>query len=205
MGELRIISGSARGMKLKDVPGDSTRPITDMVKEALYNIIGQDIENASMWDLFAGTGSVSLEALSRGAAYAKLTDKNRYAILTILDNLQHTKLADRARVTRGDVLVLLKSKPNQAFDYIYVAPPQYKEMWIEAMQLLDKQPGWLTEDGWIIVQIHPREYKDLQLDHFELIDERKYSNTMLLFYEKKANDQPIPQSENETSNSPSIE
>ncbi len=62
MGELRIISGTARGMKLKDVPGDSTRPITDMVKEALFNIIGSDIEQSRFWDLFAGTGSVSLEA-----------------------------------------------------------------------------------------------------------------------------------------------
>jgi 16S rRNA (guanine966-N2)-methyltransferase len=199
MGELRIISGIARGMKLKDVPGDSTRPITDMVKEALFNIIGADIEESRIWDLFAGTGSVSLEALSRGAAFARLTDKNRYAILTILSNLEHTRLAENARVMRADVFTLLKARPNDAFDYIYVAPPQYKEMWIEALQLIDARPDWVKPDGWVIVQIHPREYKAQDLVNFELIDERKYSNTLLLFYEKKG------QAENSVSNSPEFE
>jgi 16S rRNA (guanine(966)-N(2))-methyltransferase RsmD len=174
MGELRIIGGTAKGMKLKDVPGDSTRPITDMVKEALYNILGPDIEGARMWDLFAGTGSVSLEALSRGAAYAKLTDKNRNAIQTILDNVAHTRLGDRARVIRGDVFILLRHKPDDVFDYIYVAPPQYKEMWIETMNLLDMNSEWVSEDGWVIVQIHPREYKPLDLVNYRLIEERKY-------------------------------
>jgi 16S rRNA (guanine966-N2)-methyltransferase len=158
MGELRIISGSAKGMKLKDVPGDSTRPITDMVKEALFNIIGPDIEQSRFWDLFAGTGSVSLEALSRGAEFARLTDKNRYAIQTILDNLEHTRLGKSARVMRADVFTLLKANPNDAFDYIYIAPPQYKEMWIEALQLVDAKPAWVKPDGWVIVQIHPREF-----------------------------------------------
>lgn len=199
MGELRIISGTARGMKLKDVPGDSTRPITDMVKEALFNIIGPDIEGSRMWDLFAGTGSVSLEALSRGAAYARLTDKNRNAIHTIQDNLLHTRLGENAKVIRADVFSLLKQNPDDAFDYIYVAPPQYKEMWIDSLYLIDERPDWVSGDGWVIVQIHPREYKDLSLQHFDLIDERKYSNTLLLFYEKK------PQSENSVSSSPTVE
>ena len=173
-------------MKLKDVPGDSTRPITDMVKEALFNIIGSDICQASIWDLFAGTGSVSLEALSRGARFAKLSDNNRNAIQTIRENLAHTRLEELARVIKGDAFALLRGRPDQEFDYIYIAPPQYKEMWIQAMQLLDENPGWLAENGWIVVQIHPREYKDLELVHFEVIDERKYSNTLLVFYEKKS-------------------
>jgi 16S rRNA (guanine966-N2)-methyltransferase len=204
MGELRIIGGIARGMKLKDVHGDSTRPITDMVKEALYNIIGDDIAGASFWDLFAGTGSVSLEALSRGAAYAKLSDNNRNAIQTIHDNLLHTRLSEKARVIRGDAFSLLRHQPDQKFDYIYVAPPQYKEMWVEAMQLLDDHSDWLSDDGWIIVQIHPREYKKLELSRLEQFDERKYSNTLLVFYQKKEVQSP-DRSENSTSNLPSEE
>jgi len=191
MGELRIIGGIAKGMKLRDVPGDSTRPITDMVKEALYNIIGPDIEGASMWDLFAGTGSVSLEALSRGAKFAKLTDNNRNAIQTIQSNLIHTRLGDKAKVIRGDVFILLRGQPDVEYDYIYVAPPQYKEMWKEVMEMLDQHPGWLVNDGWIIVQIHPREYEKLDLQNLEVFDERKYSNTLLVFYQKKLPDQPI--------------
>jgi 16S rRNA (guanine(966)-N(2))-methyltransferase RsmD len=185
MGELRIISGKARGMKLKDVPGDSTRPITDMVKEALFNIIGADIYQSTIWDLFAGTGAVSLEALSRGAKFAKLSDNNRNAIQIIHDNLAHTRLVEFAKVIKGDAYTLIRGKPDQEFDYIYVAPPQYKEMWNDAMVLLDENPGWLVDDGWIIVQIHPREYEELELNNFEVIDERKYSNTLLVFFEKK--------------------
>jgi len=189
MGELRIISGKARGMKLKDVPGDSTRPITDMVKEALFNIIGVDIYESKIWDLFAGTGSVSLEALSRGAKFAKLSDNNRNAIQTIYENLAHTRLGEYAKVIKGDAFTLLRGKPDQEYDYIYVAPPQYKEMWKDAMHILDENPAWLVDDGWIIVQIHPREYEVLDLINFEAFDERKYSNTLLVFYGKKSLDQ----------------
>lgn len=185
MAELRIIRGTARGMKLRDVPGDSTRPITDMVKEALYNIIGEDIVGSTMWDLFAGTGSVSLEALSRGAKLARMTDKDRYAIDTLRKNLEHTRLTEKGKVIRADVLLTLKRTPDTTFDYIYVAPPQYKEMWIEVMMSLDTNPDWLVNDGWIIVQIHPREYQDLNLLNFEVFDERKYGNTLLVFYERK--------------------
>jgi 16S rRNA (guanine966-N2)-methyltransferase len=204
MGTLRVISGSAKGRRLKDVPGDSTRPITDMVKEALFNIIGPDIEHTRMWDLFAGTGAVSIEALSRGADFARLTDKNHNAIRTIQDNLLTTRLNDCARVIQGDVFSLLRQYPDDQFDYIYVAPPQYKEMWVEAIQMVDERPLWLSDDGWMIVQIHPREYKPLDLINFELFDERKYSNTLLLFYQRKLNQTERP-SENSTSSVPSGE
>ena len=79
----RIISGKARGIRLKMVPGDITRPITDMVKEALFNILGPDIEDASLLDLFGGTGSVGIEALSRGAAFCRFIDLHRAAVEVI--------------------------------------------------------------------------------------------------------------------------
>lgn len=185
MNELRIIGGTAKGMKLRDVAGDSTRPITDMVKEALFNIIGPDIHNSTIWDLFAGTGSVSIEALSRGATFAKMTDNNRNAIETIRTNLLHTRMAEKAKVVKGDTLILLKHQADRQYDYIYVAPPQYKEIWSDTMKLLDENLDWLSEDGWIIVQIHPREYQALTLEHLEVFDERRYSNTLLVFYQRK--------------------
>ncbi len=190
MGELRIISGTARGMKLRDVPGDSTRPITDMVKEALFNIIGPDIEGAAIWDLFAGTGAVALEALSRGASFAKLSDNNRNALQTIHSNLIHTRLDEKAKVVRGDAFNLLRAIPDRQFDYIYIAPPQYKEMWKEAVSLVDEHSEWLVNDGWVIVQIHPREFEKLVLTNLENFDERKYSNTLLVFYQKSPFEDP---------------
>ncbi len=179
---MRVISGSAKGRNLQAVPGDSTRPITDRVKEALFNIFGADIVDARFLDLFGGTGGVGIEALSRGAAQAVFIDKNRKAQETIKANLLLTKLSDRAEIVRGDAFTYLQGVP-QAFHYIYIAPPQYHHLWIDALKLIDEQPGWLSEDGEIIVQIHPKEYEDVPLANFEEIEQRKYGSTLLVFYE----------------------
>jgi len=182
---LRIIGGKVRGFHLKDVPGDSTRPITDMVKESLFNILGPDIEDAVFWDLFGGTGSVGIESLSRGAAFVTFSDKNRNAINTLRFNLEHTGFTAQSKVIFGDAFSLLRQKADRVFDYIYVAPPQYKEMWKETIMIIDDNIDNLSLDGWVIVQIHPKEYEQLQLNHLAQFDERKYGNTLLVFYERK--------------------
>ena len=181
---MRVISGSAKGRNLQSVPGDSTRPITDRVKEALFNIFGSDMIDAHFLDLFGGTGGVGIEALSRGAAHAVFVEKNRKAQETIKANLLHTHLNDRGEIVRGDAFAYLRGVP-QPFHYIYVAPPQYHRLWVEALNLLDEQPGWLAGDGEIIVQIHPKEYEAVVLEHFEEIEQRKYSSTLLVFYEHR--------------------
>src|SRR5512143_3656469 len=181
---MRVISGSAKGRNLQSVPGDSTRPITDRVKEALFNIFGVDIVEAHFLDLFGGTGGVGIEALSRGAARAVFIEKNRKAQETIKANLLLTKLTDRAEIVRGDAFAYLQGVP-QPFHYIYIAPPQYQRLWIDAAKLIDEQPGWLAEDGEIIVQIHPKEYEAMSLENFEEIEQRKYGSTLLVFYEHK--------------------
>jgi 16S rRNA (guanine(966)-N(2))-methyltransferase RsmD len=181
---MRVISGTAKGRHLQSVPGDSTRPITDRVKEAVFNIFGTDIVAARFLDLFGGTGGVGIEALSRGAAYAVFIEKNRKAQETIKANLALTKLSDRAEIVRGDAFAYLRHVP-QPFHYIYIAPPQYQRLWIDALQLIDEQPGWLADDGEIVVQIHPKEYEPVALEHFEEVEQRKYSSTLLVFYEHK--------------------
>lgn len=178
----RIISGKARGHRLRPVPGDITRPITDRVKEALFNILGADIVGSSLLDLFAGTGSVGIEALSRGASFVRFVDLNRLAIETLRYNLENTGLRTGAEIVKGDAFTLLKREPDRAFDYIFIAPPQYKEMWHRALTDLDAHIRWLTDDGWIIVQIDPKEYKSLMLTNFVEIDQRKYGSTLLLFF-----------------------
>lgn len=187
MANPRIIAGSRKGMRLNAVPGDSTRPVTDRVKEAVFNIIGPDIIDASMFDLFGGTGSIGLEALSRGASYVRFSDANRNAYNTLVSNIKLTRFEKQAKAYFGDIFNILRGIPDREFEYIYVAPPQYKEMWKRIMFLLDKNDGWLTDDGWIIVQIHPIEREDLELESFELFDERKYGSTTLLFYCRKEN------------------
>jgi len=182
---IRVIGGSAKGRKLKLVPGDTTRPVMDRVKEALFNIIGRDIYDAVFLDLFAGTGSVGIEALSRGAAKATFVDLEPKAIKTIQDNLAVTKLADKAVVKRADALKLIEQPPFEAFDYIYIAPPQYKSLWLDALKLLDTNEAWINPDTEVIVQIDPHEEAEIELKHLESIDKRKYGNTLLWFFASK--------------------
>ncbi len=183
---LRVISGSARGRKLKSVPGDITRPITDRVKEALFNILAGDVANSTWWDLFAGTGAVGLEALSRGASLVRFSDLHRAAIETIKWNLEHCGFTSLADVRRGDAFAMLARQPDEQFEFIYIAPPQFKELWSQALLALDQNPGWLTETGWAMVQMAPREYRDYDpntLSNLKEVEERKYGNTLLVFYE----------------------
>jgi 16S rRNA (guanine966-N2)-methyltransferase len=181
---LRVISGTARGRRLKSVPGDSTRPVTDRVKEALFNILAGDLPGAAWWDLFGGTGAVGIEALSRGASFVRFLDLNRSAVETIRRNLEHCALSERAEVRRADAFAALAAAPDRAFDYIYIAPPQYRGWWSRALEALDANPGWLAGDGWAIAQIHPREYQPLALERLAEIDQRKYGSTLLVFYER---------------------
>jgi 16S rRNA (guanine966-N2)-methyltransferase len=183
MSSPRIIAGSAGGLRIQSVPGDVTRPITDRVKEALFNILGSDIEEANFLDLFGGTGSVGIEALSRGAKFACFIDKNRKAYETIKANLTHTALDKKAEVFFLDAFIYLKKAIDQKFDYVYVAPPQYKELWAKVLLTLDAHPDFLASDGWVIVQIDPMEYKPLELANLKEFDQRRYGDTLLVFFQ----------------------
>jgi 16S rRNA (guanine966-N2)-methyltransferase len=183
---LRVISGKAKGRKLHAVPGDTTRPITDRTKESLFNILGADIQDASFLDLFAGTGAVGIEALSRGARWVRFIDKVQAAVQTIRDNLKLTGFEQASEIRKLDAFKLIESTPDKEFDYIYVAPPQYKEIWKNILLKIDANIGWLAEDGWVIVQIHPIEFEPLDkgegLSYLEMFDQRRYGSTLLLFY-----------------------
>ena len=181
----RIISGKARGTRLRMVPGDITRPITDTVKEALFNILANDVVDSTWLDLFGGTGSVGIEALSRGAAFCRFIDLHRAASDTIKTNLELTHLKDHAQVVQADAFSFLTRTPDRVFDYIYIAPPQYKEMWERAITLLDANAGWFSPESWILVQIDPVEYKPLTLRRLVEIQQRKYGSTLLVFFEPK--------------------
>jgi len=181
---IRVIAGSAKGKRLKLVPGDSTRPVMDRVKEALFSILGGDILDAHVLDLFAGTGSVGIEALSRGAEFALFVDNNAQAIKTIRENLALTHLESRASVRRADALRLLEGQPAGTFDIIYIAPPQYMGLWKQALSALDRHSAWLTTNGIAIVQIDPDEQEPIALANLSPYDERRYGNTLLWFFER---------------------
>lgn len=188
MATLRVISGSAKGKRLKTVPGDSTRPITDQVKEALFNILADEVLDIDILDLFGGTGAVGIEALSRGAKSVLFLDTSHQAIKVIKDNLQTTKFSQQATVIRGDAFAYIQNPSRLGYDLIYVAPPQYKDMWEKAMRLLDENPDLLHDDGQIIVQINPIEWSEQNYENFIEFDRRKYGDTELIFFEKPYDD-----------------
>lgn len=185
---MRVIAGSAKGRRLQPVPGDVTRPITDRAKEALFSILGDFVIGARVLDLFAGTGAVGIEALSRGAAQAVFIDKSGAALRTVRANLQHTGLAEGAIVRQADAFKYLSGPVEIAFDLIYIAPPQYRGLWAEALRALDSRPAWLSQapqapSGIAVAQSHPREYQELLLQNLVQYDQRKYGSTLLCFYE----------------------
>ena len=184
---LRVITGKAKGRKLKSVPGDMTRPVTDRVKEALFNILAGDVIDSHWWDLFGGTGAIGIEALSRGAAFARFTDANRAPVETIKYNVEHCGFSKQAEIRRGDAFTLLSGTADRQFEYIYIAPPQYRDMWLKAIELLDENSNWLSDDGWVIAQIDPKEYKSIALENLEEFEQRKYGTTLLVFFERKSN------------------
>jgi 16S rRNA (guanine(966)-N(2))-methyltransferase RsmD len=182
---MRVIAGEAKGRRLQSVPGDSTRPITDRAKEALFSIIGDWIDGARVLDLFGGTGAVGIEALSRGGEYVHFIDKDRRACQTILTNLKNCRLDDRASVQRADSFTVLENYDGVPFDLIYVAPPQHKELWLRALTKIDGRPELLAEYGAVIVQIHPREDAPIDLGVLAEYDRRQYGSVLLIFYASK--------------------
>ncbi len=186
---MRVISGSAKGRRLRAVPGTSTRPITGRVKQALFDILGGDVVGAHFLDLFAGTGSVGIEALSRGAARAVFVEQSAAALRVIRHNLEATQLAGRARIVRADVFAFL-SRPRveeAPFDFVYVAPPQYQGLWADTLLALDAENHpLLSDESLVIVQIFPKEYTLLPLTNLALTDQRNYGSTLLCFYEPLA-------------------
>ncbi len=179
----RVIAGKAKGRKLKMVPGNSTRPIMDKVKEALFSILGDVIPGCTLLDLFAGTGAVGIEAISRGAKFVRFIDNDKAAIRTIHENLAQTQLEDSAEVLHSNAFGYLKRRNPTQFEIVYIAPPQYKDMWKEALTELDAHPEHLYPDALVIVQIDPSEVKPLSLNNLHLYREKTYGNTLLQFYE----------------------
>lgn len=180
---MRVVSGKAKGRNLLSVPGDTTRPILDRVKTALFDTIRSRIQDASVLDLFAGSGSVGIEALSQGASHCIFLDIEPKAIETIRKNLNTTGLSEYSEVRQTDAFSYLRNSSKQ-FDLIYIAPPQYRGIWIEAIRFIAERPQLLRDDGLAIVQIDPKENEELLFSSLSLSDTRRYGNTELLFYKK---------------------
>lgn len=183
---MRVIAGSRKRLQLQTVPGMNTRPTTDRIKETLFNMISTDIYDARFLDLFAGSGQMGIEALSRGATHAYFLEKDRKAISCIQSNLEHTKFLAESRVVAGDVLQGLKQLQGESFDIIFMDPPYHlgiEQKVLEAISSLHL----LAEDGYIIIEadIHT-DFSYIEDMGYTVLQEKQYKTNKHLFITKEA-------------------
>jgi 16S rRNA (guanine(966)-N(2))-methyltransferase RsmD len=169
---MRVITGSAKGHRLKAPKGLSTRPMLDRVKEALFSVLeGYGPIRGRVLDLYAGTGSLGIECLSRGAAWADLVEQSAHVCRIIRENLEHTKLSARARVLQMPVArYLATARPPEKYAIIVMDPP-YADPAIEATIRAVGASGFLAEDGLLIVGHSPRV---TLADRYEPLQRRKF-------------------------------
>ena len=152
---LRVVAGSAGGLQLVAPPGNDLRPTQDRVKEAVFSALGDRVDDASVLDLYAGTGALAIEALSRGAATAVLVERDPAALDAIVRNLATTRFADRARIERRAVAAVLAGRllPGAPFDLVFLDPP-YDRPDEEVRAVLARlvQGGWLADDATVVVE-----------------------------------------------------
>ena len=179
---MRVITGKARGVVLKTPEGMATRPTSDRVKEALFNIIQFEIPTARVLDLFGGTGQLGIEALSREAKYAVFVDEREDACRLIRENLKRTKMEGSARVIRSDYMAYLRTCRDK-FDIILLDPP-YAEVFLEnSLKMITEFD--ILQSGGIIVTERPVG-KELPWDFpgFERSKDYKYGKTLITIYKK---------------------
>ena len=178
---MRIITGSARGARLKSPAGDGTRPTADRTREALFSMLGARVYDARVLDLFAGTGALALEALSRGAAYAVLVDAATHAILA--ENARRTKLTAQSDIRRGDVYgqVAALAREGRTFDLVFADPPYARGDTARVLTALDAG-ALLARDGLLVLEQGAGEQLIEQIGSLSLVRERRYGAARICFY-----------------------
>lgn len=183
---MRVIAGSARSLKLV-APDDKVRPTTDRTKETLFNMISQEIPGAVVLDLFAGSGALGIEALSRGASFAYFSDRYRGSVDCIKKNLQHTKLVEKGKVFLYDYKKTLEHLSSQDIkcDVIFLDPPYNNELEMVSLMTIVEY-GLLAEDGIIVVECDIKTVIDeSQLDGLEIYKKKEYKTNQFVFIQKE--------------------
>ena len=179
---MRVITGSARGVRLKTPDGLKTRPTADRVKEALFSVIQFEVQGARFLDLFAGTGQMGIEALSRGAKSAVFVDEWKNACNLVRENLQLTKLAEKAKVVNLDYLSYLKTC-RETFDIVFLDPP-YAEIFLENALNKISEIDILSDRGIIICERSADKQLDLEIPGLKRCKDYKYGNTWVTVFRK---------------------
>lgn len=183
---MRVIAGEKRHLLLKTLDDLSIRPTTDKIKETLFNMIQFDIPGKSFLDLFAGSGAIGIEALSRGASRATFVDNNDRAIKVLKENLEHTGLTDRATVIKGDASLSLEnlSRQNEIYDIVFMDPPYDKGLYVPVFERLAKS-SLINENTILILEVGLRDDAVGITDMgFEITKVKKYKSNKHIFFKK---------------------
>lgn len=180
---MRIISGKARGRKILSPATNETRPTLDRIKEAIFNIIQGYIPDAVTIDVFAGTGSLGLEAASRGAKEVYLVDKSPVTYPLLKQNVENLHFEEFCHTLNTDAYSALRNlaSKGKVFDLIFIDPPYLKDLIPSAMEIIDDN-NMLHEDGIIVCKIDSIEEIFMGTERIKLYDKRKYGNTTVCFY-----------------------
>lgn len=175
---MRVITGIARGRRLETLPGDNTRPTGEKVKESLFSAIQFDIEGRRVLDLFAGSGQLGIEALSRGASGCVFVDKNTDAVQIIRRNLQHTNLAEKAQVLGMDALSYL-TRPGDRFDLVFLDPPYASDL---LMPVLEKVAPLVNDGGILVCETDDTVTLPERVDRFTVTRTYRFGHTYVWLY-----------------------
>ncbi len=185
---MRVIAGRAKGKRLKAPPGMNTRPVTDMIKEALFNVLGIDVAGSRLLDLFAGSGSIGIEALSRGADQVVFIDRDARAIRVVKENLDNCQFDSHSyEVYRNDVFRALDilERKKYKFDFIYVDPPfTDEEIFARILYRLD-QGQVLDPEGTMIIRTRRQKKLPLDLGFLKEYRADNYGESTLHYYIKR--------------------
>lgn len=182
---MRIISGVARGRKILSPASSETRPTLDRIKEAIFNIIQNNVYGSVVADIFSGTGSLGLEAASRGAKISYLVDKSPAAYSFLKKNIENLKFEDFCKALNMDAYSALEKfdKENIKLDLLFIDPPYAKDMIPPAIKIVADR-NLLAENGIIVTKIDTSEEIFQGYDYINLYDKRKYGNTTVCFYRR---------------------
>lgn len=181
---MRVITGTARGRRLRDLPGMDTRPTTDKVKESIFNIVQFDIEGRKVLDLFAGTGQLGIEALSRGAEKCVFVDRSREAVKVIQENLKTTGFESQSRVAAGDALSFLTSC-REKFGLAFLDPPYASDLLDQAL-LKMSEIDIMTENGIIVCESALDKVMPILPPPYEMGRDYRYGKIKLTLYHRRA-------------------
>ena len=184
---LRVISGKAKGLRLKSINGLQTRPTADRIKESLFSIIGALLDKAVVLDLFAGTGALGIEALSRGAEFVTFIDSSRESISVVKENIKHTGFEEFAEIYLNDYDRAIKAlaQKDKKYDIVFLDPPYGKGLDIKAGKCITEN-NLLSDKGIIIIETE--EILEDNIFGMTKYDERSYGRTKLSFYKKEQKD-----------------